>query len=179
MRSWWTSSTVQGGCQDAAHRSAAITPSAARLTDSLRDIGYDFPSAVADIVDNSIMAGASRVEILIEFDGADSCGLRRRRRLRDDRERAGRGAALRNPADLLPRGSGALRAGAEDGVAVPVPFGDRGDPQLDSRPAAMAVTDAGPRPDRRVGRVAGRRSRSATPRWHGPGNGWPRAPARS
>ena len=55
-----------------AHRSSAITPSAARLTESLRDIGYDFPSAVADIVDNSIMAGAARVEILIEFDGAQS-----------------------------------------------------------------------------------------------------------
>jgi Histidine kinase-, DNA gyrase B-, and HSP90-like ATPase len=52
--------------------SAAITPSAARLTESLRDIGYDFPAAVADIVDNSIMAGAGRVDILIEFDGADS-----------------------------------------------------------------------------------------------------------
>ena len=55
-----------------ARRSSAITPSAARLTESLRDIGYDFPSAVADIVDNSIMAGASRVEVLIEFDGAES-----------------------------------------------------------------------------------------------------------
>ncbi len=55
-----------------ASRSSAITPSAARLTESLRDIGYDFPSAVADIVDNSIMAGASRVEIVIEFDGTDS-----------------------------------------------------------------------------------------------------------
>ena len=43
-------------------RSTAITPSAARLTESLRDIGYDFPAAVADIVDNSIMAGASRVD---------------------------------------------------------------------------------------------------------------------
>src|SRR6516165_9940588 len=53
-------------------RSAGITPSAARLTESLRDIGYDFPSAVADVVDNSVMAGASRVDILIEFDGADS-----------------------------------------------------------------------------------------------------------
>jgi hypothetical protein len=51
---------------------AAITPSAARLTESLRDIGYDFPAAVADIVDNSIMAGSGRVDILIEFDGADS-----------------------------------------------------------------------------------------------------------
>ena len=55
-----------------AQTSVAITPSAARLTESLRDIGYDFPAAVADIVDNSIMAGAGRVEILIEFDGMDS-----------------------------------------------------------------------------------------------------------
>jgi hypothetical protein len=63
--------------------SAAINPSAARLTESLRDIGYDFPSAVADIVDNSIMAGAGRVDIVIEFDGAhsfvlvadDGCGM--------------------------------------------------------------------------------------------------------
>jgi hypothetical protein len=52
--------------------SAAITPSAARLTESLRDIGYDFPSAVADIVDNSVMAGASNVDVLIEFAGEDS-----------------------------------------------------------------------------------------------------------
>lgn len=58
-----------------ASRSAAITPSAARLTESLRDVGYDFPSAVADIVDNSIMAGASRVDIVIEFDGEDSSVL--------------------------------------------------------------------------------------------------------
>ncbi len=65
------------------YRSSAITPSAARLTESLRDIGYDFPSAVADIVDNSIMAGAARVEVLIEFDGTgswvsvtdDGCGM--------------------------------------------------------------------------------------------------------
>jgi hypothetical protein len=53
-------------------RSAGITPSAARLTESLRDIGYDFPVAVADIVDNSVMAGASNVDVLIEFAGEDS-----------------------------------------------------------------------------------------------------------
>ena len=56
-------------------RSSAITPSAARLTESLRDIGYDFPAAVADIVDNSIMAGAARVEIVIEFDGDGLFGV--------------------------------------------------------------------------------------------------------
>ena len=54
-------------------RSAAITPSAARLTESLRDIGYDFPAAVADIVDNSIMAGSSQVDVAIDFAGEESC----------------------------------------------------------------------------------------------------------
>lgn len=50
----------------------SLTPSAARLTVSLRDIGYDFPAAVADLVDNSISAGALRVDIVIEFDGSAS-----------------------------------------------------------------------------------------------------------
>jgi hypothetical protein len=53
-------------------RSATITPSAARLTESLRDIGYDFPAAVADIVDNSVMAGASHIDVSVEFAGEDS-----------------------------------------------------------------------------------------------------------
>lgn len=52
-----------------------VTPSAARLTRSLRDIGYDFGSAVADLVDNSIAANASEVRIDITFDGADSTVL--------------------------------------------------------------------------------------------------------
>jgi len=49
-----------------------VAPSAARLTGSLRDIGYDFPTAVADILDNSVAAGATRVDVMVEFDGADS-----------------------------------------------------------------------------------------------------------
>lgn len=53
-------------------RMTAVAPSAARLTDSLRDIGYDFSSAVADLVDNSITAGATQVDILIEFDAEQS-----------------------------------------------------------------------------------------------------------
>ncbi|CAM3741322.1 ATP-binding protein [Nocardioides marinus] len=45
-----------------------IAPSAARLTGSLRDIGYDFPTAVADLVDNSITAGASRINVYTHFE---------------------------------------------------------------------------------------------------------------
>lgn len=53
-------------------KSVTIAPSAARLTNSLRDIGYDFPSAVADIVDNSVMAGATHVDVTVEFVGEES-----------------------------------------------------------------------------------------------------------
>lgn len=49
-----------------------VTPSASRLTESLRDIGYDFPTAIADLVDNSVAAGASTVNIEIQFEGTES-----------------------------------------------------------------------------------------------------------
>ena len=45
-----------------------IAPSAARLTGSLRDIGYDFPTAIADLVDNSVNANASRVNVYTHFE---------------------------------------------------------------------------------------------------------------
>ena len=44
-------------------QSADITPSPHRLLESLRDVGYDFVTAVADIVDNSITAGAQRISV--------------------------------------------------------------------------------------------------------------------
>jgi hypothetical protein len=53
-------------------RMASVAPSAARLTGSLRDIGYDFSSAIADLIDNSITAGANEVNVVIEFDGEAS-----------------------------------------------------------------------------------------------------------
>src|SRR3954451_69891 len=46
-------------------RKATVIPSAARLMTSLRDIGYDAASAVADLVDNSIDADATVVEISV------------------------------------------------------------------------------------------------------------------
>lgn len=49
-----------------------VIPSAKRLIKSLRDMGYDFAQAVADVVDNSIEAGATLVAIDVEFDGDDS-----------------------------------------------------------------------------------------------------------
>ena len=41
------------------------TPSAALLIESIRDIGYNLETAIADLVDNSISAGARNVKILL------------------------------------------------------------------------------------------------------------------
>jgi anti-sigma regulatory factor (Ser/Thr protein kinase) len=49
-----------------------MVPSAWRLMQSLRDMGYDFVSAVADLIDNSIEAGAHQVTIDVHFEGDDS-----------------------------------------------------------------------------------------------------------
>jgi hypothetical protein len=53
-------------------RHATILPSAGRLMTSLRDIGYDTASAVADLVDNAIDANASEVRVDLVPDGRDS-----------------------------------------------------------------------------------------------------------
>lgn len=49
-----------------------VIPSARRLINSLRDLGYDFVHAIADLVDNSIAAKAGKVEIEARFEGPDS-----------------------------------------------------------------------------------------------------------
>src|SRR5882672_9443540 len=49
-----------------------LIPSAHRLITSLRDMGYDFSAAVADVVDNSIEALASKVEIDVHSEGDES-----------------------------------------------------------------------------------------------------------
>ncbi len=45
-----------------------MIPSARRLMESLRDIGYDLPAAVADLVDNSLDARADNVHVDLEHD---------------------------------------------------------------------------------------------------------------
>jgi hypothetical protein len=55
-----------------AARRVDVPPSARRLTESLRHIGYDFPTAVADIVDNSVAAGARKIDISVHYDGGRS-----------------------------------------------------------------------------------------------------------
>ncbi len=47
-------------------RQADATPHAASLIEGMRDFGYTLETAMADIIDNSVTAGASLVEILAE-----------------------------------------------------------------------------------------------------------------
>ena len=49
-----------------------VVPAAARTISSLRDVGYELPQAIADLVDNSVSAGATHVSVDLRFDGTDS-----------------------------------------------------------------------------------------------------------
>lgn len=51
-------------------RTADATPHAASLIQSLRDIGYSAETALADIMDNSVTAGARKIEILSDANSA-------------------------------------------------------------------------------------------------------------
>ncbi|HDR8936130.1 ATP-binding protein [Burkholderia vietnamiensis] len=50
----------------------SVPPDVARISEGLRDTGYDFNAAVADILDNSIAAGADKIHVRLEVDFADS-----------------------------------------------------------------------------------------------------------
>lgn len=45
-----------------------LPPDPARVMEGLRDTGYDFNTAIADIIDNSIAANATKVNILLDTD---------------------------------------------------------------------------------------------------------------
>ena len=118
-----------------------VAPSAARLTGSLRDIGYDFTTAVADLVDNSIAAGASRINVYTQFVPHGSYVL-----ISDDgvghvRARAGRGAPLRHATRLRQERAGPVRAGPQDGIVLAVSPSDGGHPhRADSGPRFHVMT---------------------------------------
>ncbi len=61
-----------------------LPPDPERVMEGLRDTGYSFNTAIADIVDNSISANASMIDILIQINPAmlitvyitdDGCGM--------------------------------------------------------------------------------------------------------
>ncbi|MGI8808928.1 MAG: ATP-binding protein [Acidimicrobiales bacterium] len=49
-----------------------VLPSPRRLIEALRDVGYDFVGAVADLIDNSIAANANTVDVQVHWDGPDT-----------------------------------------------------------------------------------------------------------
>ncbi len=59
-------------CDEVTRRRTQVIPSARRLIKSLRDLGYDLATAVADLVDNSIAAGATNISVETCFDGDES-----------------------------------------------------------------------------------------------------------
>lgn len=52
--------------------SVEVIPSARRLVKSLRDVGYEFVTAVADLIDNCIEAKSKTVWVDVVWDGEDS-----------------------------------------------------------------------------------------------------------
>lgn len=60
-----------------------LAPRAAVLVESMRDVGYNLQSSVADVIDNSITAGASTIELFADTDSEnptigildDGCGM--------------------------------------------------------------------------------------------------------
>lgn len=65
MKKWNSKATT------AVRRTADVTPHAASLIQSLRDIGYSCETALADIIDNSITAQAGFIEILADVNAAE------------------------------------------------------------------------------------------------------------
>jgi len=47
-------------------------PPADALIESIGSVGYTAPEAVADLIDNSITANASKIEVVFEWQGTDS-----------------------------------------------------------------------------------------------------------
>jgi len=69
---------------DVVEHAVELLPDPSRLIEGLRDTGYEFNTALADIIDNSIAADARKVDVVIEmtFDGEvsvtvadDGCGM--------------------------------------------------------------------------------------------------------
>ena len=53
-------------------RNITLPPDPARVMEGLRDTGYNFNTAAADIIDNSIAAKATKVDISINLDVAQN-----------------------------------------------------------------------------------------------------------
>ena len=100
-----------------------LEPEAFKLIESMRDIGYTLDTALADIIDNSISAGASTVQILANTAGEHPCIA-----IHDDGHGMSRDELLsamrpgsRNPlADFRVHDLGRFGTWPQDGVFLPM-----------------------------------------------------------
>lgn len=53
-------------------KAETVAPNAGALSESLRDFGYTLPQALADLIDNSLTAGATRIVVTVNADGSRS-----------------------------------------------------------------------------------------------------------
>ena len=81
----------------AASRRIDVAPRASVLIESMREIGYSLPTAMADIVDNSLAAGAQRIDLLADTELRQPFGSDTGRWRRHDARSADRGDAPRKP----------------------------------------------------------------------------------
>src|SRR5437763_1197831 len=65
-------SQPKGASKTAEQPGEEIAPRPSDLVESLRDFGYTLPSALADLVDNSLTAKAEEIEVHLEANGANS-----------------------------------------------------------------------------------------------------------
>lgn len=49
-----------------------VAPQPGALIESLRSVGYTLEAAIADLIDNSITAGAKNIRVNFEWNGSDS-----------------------------------------------------------------------------------------------------------
>ena len=72
VRQFWLRTTLIVQVKTHMSEYEIATPRPGALIESLRSIGYDLPTAVADIIDNSLTASARQVDIVFHWAGANS-----------------------------------------------------------------------------------------------------------
>ena len=109
-------------------REQEIPPRASVLVESLRDIGYSLQTAIADVIDNSLTAGARNIELLADTHAQtpaigildDGAGMTEPELLGSDA--TGKQEPPRGPDDHRPR---SIRSRTQDGVVLAVSTVDR------------------------------------------------------
>lgn len=110
------------------HSGEEIAPKPGDLVESLRDFGYTLPSALADLVDNSLTAKATEIEVHLEANGPDSyvavvdngCGMDQRTLVEAMRMGTKGPLAARSDNDLGRFGLGMKTASLSQGTRLTV-----------------------------------------------------------